>query len=272
MNETPELENGHRVTTPRTDNALLDFARAEADAYAALARAADGRVARIDELGLRMADCGSPTPFGNLAHLTQPVGDGHADALAAALRDFFGGRTGGPFLMFSPFPTPDLSAHGFHLAGHPPFMLRPRHAADADRPPTSDLRVLEVKSSTELETFERTLAEAYPAPEALPFGSQPRLFRDAVLGSGWHLFVGFAQDTPVATAASFVTDDIVVVEAVSTRSECRGRGYGAVVTHAATVVAPDRPAGLVASDLGRGVYEQLGYVAILRYTLWVGTR
>jgi hypothetical protein len=269
--QATELENGTRATTPARDNSLLDFARAEAAAYAALARAAGGEVAHDESLGLRMADAGSPAPFANLAHLTRPIGAAQADALAAALHDFYGARPGGPFLVFSPFPTPDLSVHGFHLAGHPPFMLRPPQPDEAATI-RSDVRVVEVTTPDGLEVFERTIAEAYPAPEVLPFGSQPRLLGEGVLGSGWHLYLGVVDNQPVATAASFVTDEIVAVEAVSTRAECRGRGYGAVATSAATLAAPDRPAALVASDLGRGVYAQLGYVPILRYTLWVGVR
>jgi hypothetical protein len=269
--DATELENGARATTPAADNALLAFARAEAAAYATLVAAAGGHTARNDELGIHTADAASPSPFGNIAHLTRPIAESEVDSLVATLRACYGERAGGPFLVFSPFPTPDLSAHGFHLAGHPPFMLRAPQR-DETMAIRSGLRVVEVTTPAELEQFERTIAEAYPAPEVLPFGSQPRLFPDGVLGSGWHLFLAFVDAEPVATAASFVTDEIVVVEAVSTRNACRGRGYGAVVTQAATLAAPDRPAALVASDLGRGVYEQLGYVAILRYTLWVGTR
>ena len=66
---TEQLENGSRSTTPAGDNLLRDFALAEADAYAAMAAAASGRIAHVEELGLVMADIGSPCPFGNVAHL-----------------------------------------------------------------------------------------------------------------------------------------------------------------------------------------------------------
>jgi hypothetical protein len=36
--------------------------------------------------------------------------------------------------------------------------------------------------------------------------------------------------------------------------------------------APAKPATLIASDLGRGVYERLGFVALLRCTYWLGLR
>jgi predicted GNAT family acetyltransferase len=69
-----------------------------------------------------------------------------------------------------------------------------------------------------------------------------------------------------------VTDTLTVVEMVSTRAAQRGNGYGAALTATAALAAPDRPSALLASDVGRPVYERLGFVAVLRWTLWVGTR
>lgn len=44
------------------------------------------------------------------------------------------------------------------------------------------------------------------------------------------------------------------------------------MTAHATLAAPNLPAVLIASDLGRPVYERLGYRPLLRYTLWAGHR
>jgi hypothetical protein len=40
----------------------------------------------------------------------------------------------------------------------------------------------------------------------------------------------------------------------------------------ATAASPDLPAMLISSDLGRGVYDRLGYLPLLRFTLWAGHR
>lgn len=61
-----------------------------------------------------------------------------------------------------------------------------------------------------------------------------------------------------------------VVELVSTRDKVRGRGYGAELTAAASVAAPDRPAMLIASDDGRAFYECLAYMCLQSHTLWIG--
>ena len=79
-------------------------------------------------------------------------------------------------------------------------------------------------------------------------------------------------DEPIGTAGAWVSPAITLIELVSTRPECRGRGYGAALTAAATVVAPDQPAMLIASDDGRGVYDGLGYLPLQRHTLWLGLR
>ena len=53
------------------------------------------------------------------------------------------------------------------------------------------------------------------------------------------------------------------------RSRTRGRGAGAVVTWAATLADPNRPAVLLASDDGRPIYARMGYVAVERWTAWL---
>jgi predicted GNAT family acetyltransferase len=72
----------------------------------------------------------------------------------------------------------------------------------------------------------------------------------------------------VATAGARLGHGLNDVEWVSTRPEVRGRGYGAALTWAATLVEPDLPAALLASDDGQPVYEQMGYLRIMRLTVW----
>ena len=83
------------------------------------------------------------------------------------------------------------------------------------------------------------------------------------------LWLGFVDGRPVATAAVHVAAGVNNVEMIATLEEDRGRGYGAAVTWAATTADPTLPAVLVASDLGRSVYERLGYTALTRWTMWL---
>ena len=264
-----QLENGTRANTPPGDNLLHDFARAEAAGYAQLVEAAGGRVEHIAQLGLVMTDAGSRCPFGNIAHLARPLSSDEAAELVEAMHSFYGAVTGGAYLLFAAHPTPDLAELGLVLGGHPPAMIRPAGPVPVDE---SGLRVEVVGDAAQLADFEGTMIEAYPTPELAPFGSQKRLFADPLLDSDWTLYVGYEDDRAVATSAAFVTDDVVAVEMVSTRDECRGRGYGLAITAAAAATRTDRPSALVSSDLGNPVYRRLGYLPILRYTLWMGHR
>jgi GNAT superfamily N-acetyltransferase len=262
------LEQGYAATTPAGDNLVLDFARSEAEAFGALVASTGGRTAYDAQHRVHLRDAGLPTPFGNVALLDAPVAERDIDALVARVKDFFHGNPGGPFMVFSPWPIADLSTYGFAPVGHPPLMFRP---AGGTSPLAPGLRIERVTHADALADFEQTLIEAYPVAEMQPWARESYL-RPAALDTKWQFFVGYADDRAVATAAAYVAPDVTIVELVSARPECRGRGYGAALTAAASVIAPDRPAMLIASDLGRGVYARLGYLPLLRYTLWLGMR
>jgi GNAT superfamily N-acetyltransferase len=267
---TPEehLENGFAPTTPPGDNLLLDYARAEARAFGEIIGALDGRIEDVAAYGLHLRDSGRPTPFANAALLTRPLADAEVDGMVGALREFFGRAAGGPYMLFSPWPLADLAPHGFAPVGHPPLMLR---APGGSAPLADGLHIVQAGDRATLEDFERTLVEAYPITEMQPW-QRGAFLGDGVLDGNWRFFVGYEGDTAVATAAAYVAPTLTIVELVSARPECRGKGYGAVITAAATLTEPDRPAMLIASDLGRNVYARLGYAPLLRYTLWLGMR
>ena len=139
-------------------------------------------------------------------------------------------------------------------------------AAPASNP---ELQIASVETADQLADFEQTLIEAYPVPEHQPW-QRGSFLHPSVLGTRWRMFVGYEGDRCVATAAAWLTDTVTIVEMVSTRDVCRGKGYGAAITAAATHAEPGRTAMLIASDLGRSVYDKLGYLPLLRYTLYVG--
>jgi hypothetical protein len=47
---------------------------------------------------------------------------------------------------------------------------------------------------------------------------------------------------------------------------------GEAVSWAATLTAPALPAILLASDLGRPIYQRMGYLPLCRATMWTGER
>ena len=169
--------------------------------------------------------------------------------------------------LISPHPTPDLEASGWVLIGHPPLMARLPGAVPPPVVPGA-LRIQEVVDRPGLEVFERTLVDGYPMPDMQPY-AWGGFYDERVLGGPTRFWVGFVDGQPVVTAAAHVAAGVNNVEMVATLDGWRGHGYGAAVTWAATTSDPSLPAILIASDLGRSVYERLGYTALTRWTMWL---
>lgn len=211
-----DLDDGTRATTPDGDNLLLDFARTEAAAYGSLV-AANGGVL-LEEPGWSLADLAIGSPFGNVALIRRPIPAREEAAVVERFRGFFAERDGGPYLVFSPWPTGDWSVHGLDPVGHPPVMFRPPAADGAERP---EVTIRLVSDEAVLADFERTMIEAYPLSELLPWAPGTYL-APGLLETPWRLFVGDVDGQPVATAAAYLGPEVTAVELVSTRPEARG--------------------------------------------------
>jgi GNAT superfamily N-acetyltransferase len=102
----------------------------------------------------------------------------------------------------------------------------------------------------------------YRVYSALPYGPQGLL----------RMFVGLLGGEPAATVYTLLVDRCAVVHYVVTRPEARRRGLGAAMTRRALREARAtgcRAAVLCASDLGRGVYERLGFREACRVSTYV---
>ena len=216
----------------------------------------------VDEAGVSAAHIGRGGVFMNVAVVReQPTDWAHTLAVIADVIP-----VGVVATLVTPFTTPDLRSAGWRLVGHPPLMARLPGAA-APPPVPAELRIHEVVDRAGLEVFERTLVEGYPVPELQPY-EPGRFFDERVLGGPTRLWVGHVDGQPVAAAAGHVAAGVNSVEMVATLAHARGRGYGGAVTWAATTGDASLPAVLFASDLGRPVYERLGYTALTRWTIW----
>jgi ribosomal protein S18 acetylase RimI-like enzyme len=265
------LDPGYDAQTPDGDNLLLDFCRAEVQLWTSWGAALDAAHG-IEEDGTVWVDARSPSVFGNPVLWTRPLDGPAAEAAVARQAKAFGQRPGGAYLLYSAYPTPDLSGRGLRPVGHPPCMVRvPENSASQLATP-ADLDVRRVDSTAQLADFERTLIEAYPIPDLMPW--RPGVFMGERLLSDprWHIFVGYTEREAVATAAAYVSDHAVDVTLVTCRTEARGRGFGRAVTQAAVDADPAKPAMLLASDDGQPVYRSMGFRTMNRFTLWVGPR
>ena len=169
-----------------------------------------------------------------------------------------------PVLLVTAATTPASFGQEWQFVGRPPLMVR----AAGGAVDVADLGVHLVTDRHTLAEFERTLVEGYPDPTLLPyrFGD---VYDGRVLGGATRFYAADADGGTVATASGHVAAGVNLVEMVATRAEWRGRGFGAAVTWAAATTDASLPAVLIASDLGRPVYERLGFVAVSRWTLWL---
>jgi GNAT superfamily N-acetyltransferase len=267
MTETSELRNGYGPSNPRGDNLLNDFVQESAESYAAFGVARGDRVERLDGV-VTLIDAGSPLPFSNRAVLERPIDD--IRTVLDHVRPFYDAGPATPFLLDSAWPTPDLGPIGFAPMGHPPLMVRP--SGEPFPPAPSELRIERVVDGRRAFDYEHALINGYPAPQLQPMNGVTLVTPRALDAPGWHHFVGYVDDQPVASGSGYVGDRLVRVDNIATLESARGHGYGLALTAAAAAVDTSKPATLIASDLGRGVYERLGFVAVLRVTYWIGLR
>jgi GNAT superfamily N-acetyltransferase len=263
-----ELESGSGPSAPPGDNLCNDFVQGLAEGFGALAAARGDRI--DDDDMATLSDAGSPSIFGNVAVLRRPIDKTAWPSLAARMWDFYGDREGGSFLVFSAWPTPDLRELDFGRVGHPPLMFRspgPAHVA-----PIDDFEIRPVTDSTTARDWEQALVHGYPEPALQPFEPGCFLPERALAAPRWRHWVGYLAGEPVGTASAYVGDHHIDVEFISTLDGARGRGIGRALTAVATMTAPELPAMLISSDLGRSVYEALGYLPLLRFTMWAGHR
>jgi GNAT superfamily N-acetyltransferase len=212
-------------------------------------------------------DLGSPSPFPNSATLLRPLAEDAAEELVERLDAFYAGQPGGPWMIWSAWPTPDLSAYDMRLMGYPPLMVR---LPGALPPAPPELRIVEARDNATLRDLDTVMIEGYPIHEMR--SDDQRLTDARALGGPMRFYVGYLGDEPVTCAASYISEREVGVYMVATMPHARGKGYGGAVTAAATASAPDLPATLQASDDGQPVYARLGFQRVAPFTLWFKSR
>ncbi|MGQ0464741.1 MAG: GNAT family N-acetyltransferase [Sporichthyaceae bacterium] len=251
------LTHGWEPDTPAEDSLLRQFVLANAAHSRFLAEAVGGRTAVWDDLSA--ADPASPIFFDNAAHLLTPPQYTDLDGAMARLLAFYPPER--HWVLLSAWPTPDLTAYGLELMGHPPFMVRP--AGGAAPPLPTGLRIERVRDAAGLADFVSIVVAGFGMnSHGLPLADP------VVLDGPVQMFVGYLDDRPVATAGARVGFGVTDVDWVANLPEVRGRGIGAALTWAATLAEPANPAVLIASDDGQPVYARMGYLRLLRTTMW----
>lgn len=212
------------------------------------------------------ADPGSLAPYPNSATLLRPLAEDAVPELVARLDGFYSSHLGGPWMLWSAWPTPDLSGAGLRLTDDMPLMVR---LPGALPPAPPELRIVEAHDDEVLRAMDHIMIDGYPVGE---LHTEDRLTDARALGGPMRFFVGSVDDKPVTCAASYIGEQEVGIYMVATLPHARGKGYGGAVTAAAIAAAPDLPAVLQASDDGQPVYARLGFQTVTNFTLWFKPR
>ena len=243
------------------------FLRNWAEASVVWGSSLGGRVLRRDDAVAGYA--GRPAFVANAVTPLRPLTEANVGDLMRALEGHYGfasGQRTGRVLIFSAWPTPDLVPQGWSLLGDVPLMLRP---SGGEVPEThAGLRIEAVRDEAALRDAEAVTVRGFGLRDAevLEPGG---LFGPALLDDDrMRMWVGYEGDTPVTTAACFVSGGITNVINVATIPEARGRGHATAVTWHATLTEPSLPTLLIASDQGQHVYERMGYSTVRRFQLW----
>ncbi len=261
----PQLTTGWERDVPVGDTLLRRYLFHHAALGAAFALAGGGRMLNADDLS--MSDLARPGGYFNGAVLLRPPTDW--DDLIARIQQFF--RSGrGQTCLWSAWPTPDLRGQGWRLSGHPPLLARPPLSTVPVTPTAAgEPDVRPVTSAADLAAWERVAIDGYPLPDLhdAPPGAfaAPALLDDARV----RFFVGRDGDRPVAAAASFVSHGIASLAFGATLPAFRRRGFWRRLATERLRATPDVWTTGVFSDFSRPGAEALGFVPIVRLTLWI---
>lgn len=265
------LVDGWEPHRPVGDGLVRRFVFAYASSFAGPVAAMGGRVLRRD--GHVLHDLGRPAGFYNGVTLLRPLAfDGWEAAVTDIEADIAGDRTAASreLLLWSAWPTPDLSARGWQLVGHPPLLLHPR--PEPSPAPPGWLRIERVLDADRLADWERVAIEGYPLTDCQP--ARPGALVDGrVLDDpsfrGW---VGYSDGQPVAIGTSYVAHGIHVLALGATLPSHRGRGAWQALARHRLAAFPRLPAMSLFSDLSRPPAERLGFLPLSRWTLWSAPR
>ena len=262
VTEAPQLATGWDTSTPIADTLSRRWVHHWADQAEAFAIAAGGTAHRDERYAL--ADYRRPSGLFNAATLLAPPADW--DDLLDEIDGRFRGGSGEVYL-WSLWPTPDLRDRGWTLEGHPPLLIRPPAAlapVDApDHPPSP------VSDRQALAEWERVTVRGYPLSELLGAGTHT-LADPALLDDG-RLRLWLGRDDrgrPVSASAQFVSQGLASLAFGVTLPEARRRGQWSVHARHRLHAEPERWHAGVFSDFSRPGAERLGFVPIIRFTLY----
>lgn len=261
-------ETGWLPDTPVDDNLLRQFLHNQADVCDRIAAAFGGTTARTESVALAASRC--VVPYFNEALVLRPIVDPD-DHVLDDVDGFYAASDAPASVLLSAWPTPSLVDRGWQLVGHPAFVVRTPGAplrAPAGRPDVV-VRVRRAASSEDVAAAERVMAEGYPIEEAV--GRPGSAFPAGLTSTGISARIASADDVDVAVGLGYVAHGCVNLCGAATLPAARRTGAWGALVRARVDDAPDLPAVAFTSDHSRPGFEHLGFVSVLRFTMWLRT-
>jgi GNAT superfamily N-acetyltransferase len=168
---------------------------------------------------------------------------------------------------------PTLTQAGMEPAGEetstPGMVAFPIDHDSIARHRAPDLEIRRVTDAAGIDVHRRVVTTGFGSDPAVAMGTA---CRDLLDRSGCVVYVGYADGSPVVSGLGWRSGRTIGVYSIATVQSARRRGYGAAMT--ARVMADGVDAGcdeaaLQASDMGRPIYERLGFRTVVRYVAYV---
>lgn len=132
-----------------------------------------------------------------------------------------------------------------------------------------------VSDAAGLQGFRRGFIDAYELPEWAGKSWEDATASLGITGAPWHMYVGWLDGRPVATNILVPGGGVAGLFGVATLPAARNRGIGSAITVKPLLDAREagmRYGALFSSELGKPVYERVGFVdtgARLSRYLWI---
>lgn len=229
-----------------------------------------GRVTRLDQFGVSLADAGAASSLKNNATLLRKPTPDSIAAVARSVTDYFSAGSGGPFSINSHWVDVDFSPYGYEQIETDALMYRPPASFAHIHAPSLEIR--RVDDATLLAAFEHAFVHGFAFDALLPF-QRGAVFDERVLADDrFRLWVGMHGDDPVASAAACAHGGVLGLYHIATVPGMRGRGYGTAMTSVALSSEPRLPSVLQASPAGHEFYLPSGYRQVGEFTFWRAVR
>jgi GNAT superfamily N-acetyltransferase len=137
------------------------------------------------------------------------------------------------------------------------------------QPAPRELEIRLVTDAAGIEIHRQVVTAGFGSPPALAVGTA---CPDLLDRPECVAYVGYADGAPVVSGLGWRTGGTVGVYSRATIESARRRGYGAAMTArvmADGLAANCDAAALQASEMGRPIYERLGFRTVVRYSAYV---